>query len=91
MTHTINIADFYCQFVAEYQRLAVVPFELKDEYIDAVSAFDEAYGTNENFTNLVTKFHEYREYKEGSFEMITSDREAGAFMFALKKITEEGE
>lgn len=84
MTYTINFEAFKKRFDAEYDYL----YQRNDDVIgfeEAVSAFDDALENNENFKNFVSKFCDYRQ------DSITSDREAGAFVFALQALTEEGE
>lgn len=76
MTYTINIEEFSKKFSEEYKFL----YDHEDRvagYEEAVSAFDDALHNNENFKRFVSTFCEYRK------DPITSDREAGAFMFAL--------
>lgn len=86
MTITVNIHEFYEKFQQEYKFL----YDHEDRvagYEEAVSAFDDAYNNNQNFINFVSEFNEYRAMKRGFFDMISSDREAGAFMFALEALT----
>lgn len=76
MTYTINIEEFSKKFSEEYDFL----YDHRDNvagYSEAVSAFDDAMSNNENFKRFVSEFCKYRG------DLITSDREAGAFMFAL--------
>lgn len=75
---------FYEKFECEYESLYELYGEC--EVREAVTEFDKVYGIDEDFAGFVTEFHEYREYKTGSFEMISSDREAAAFMLAYKKV-----
>lgn len=80
MTITVNIHEFKEQFDKEYAFL----YDHDDNvagYEEAVSAFDDALGNNDNFKRFVSEFCEYRK------DPITSDREAGAFMFALEILT----
>ena len=80
MTITVNFEAFIEQFNKEYNFL----YEHNDNvagYEEAVSAFDDALQNNENFKHFVSEFCEYC---NGA---ITSDREAGAFMFALEALT----
>lgn len=82
MTYTINIDKFYEQFCKEYDFL----YEHRDNvagFTEAVSAFDDALVNNQNFGRFVNEFNDYRSAKLGYRDMISSDREAGAFMFAL--------
>lgn len=86
MTITVNIDKFYEQYNKEYDFL----YEHRNNvagYEEAVSAFDDALRNNENFINFVSEFNEYRAMKRGFFDVISSDREAGAFMFALEALT----
>lgn len=71
----INIHKFYEQFKKEYKFL----YENDNVcgYEEAVNAFDENL-KNENFAKFVGEFAKYRK------DLISSDREAGAFMFALE-------
>lgn len=76
MTYTINIEEFTRKFNEEYNFL----YDHNDNvagYEEAVSAFDEAMSNNQNFKRFVSDFASYRK------DFISSDREAGAFMFAL--------
>ena len=80
MTITVNIHEFLKQFRKEYDFL----YEHRDNvagYQEAVDAFDNALHGNENFRKFVSEFCEFRK------DPITSDREAGAFMFALETLT----
>ncbi len=79
MTYTINIEEFSKKFSEEYDFL----YDHRDNvagYSEAVSAFDDAMSNNENFKRFVGTFCKYRG------DLITSDREAGAFMFALESL-----
>ena len=72
----INIEEFYQQFCKEYEFL----YNNRDRvagYSEAVSAFDEMIANSENFKAFVGEFCRYRS------DVISSDREAAAFMFAL--------
>lgn len=80
MTITVNIEKFLKKFHEEYSFL----YDHRDSvagYEEAVEAFDNALQNNENFKRFVSEFCEYRK------DPITSDREAGAFMFALEALT----
>ena len=85
MTITVNIDKFYEQFCKEYDFL--YEHDNVAGLTEAVSAFDDALHNNKNFINFVSEFNEYREMKRGFFDVISSDREAGAFMFALEALT----
>lgn len=71
---TINIHDFYKQFIKEYDFLY--------EHDDMVAGYDEALAEGDRFikehSDFVGEFVKYR----GDF--ISSDREVVAFMFALE-------
>lgn len=74
----INIHEFYEQFKKEYKFL----YENYDRvagFDEAVDAFDE-FIQHENGINFVREFNRYRE------DIISSDREAGAFMFAFEAL-----
>ena len=76
MTITVNIHKFKEQFDKEYAFL-YDHYDRVAGFTEAVSAFDDAMSNNENFKRFVSEFCKYRG------DLITSDREAGAFMFAL--------
>lgn len=81
MTHNINIERFLKQFNAEYEFLY--------ENRDAVAGYDEAVDAfclflNDHF-DFVCEFAKYRG------DVISSDREAAAFMFALDIAQAEAE
>ena len=85
MTYTINIDKFYEQFCKEYDFL--YEHDNVAGLTEAVSAFDDALVNNQNFGRFVNEFNDYRSAKLGYRDMISSDREAGAFMFALEALT----
>ncbi len=77
MTKNINIEKFNNQFNKEYDFL----YENHDRvagYREAIKDFDKFFEKNKEF---VCEFVKYR----GDF--ISSDREAGAFMFALEVLS----
>lgn len=81
MSKKINIHTFLEKFGEEYAFLCehddnVAGFE------DAVQAFDESLVENPGF---IATFAEFRG------DLISSDREAAAFMFALDALSEEDE
>ena len=72
----VNIQDFQKRFSDEYDFL----YDHDDNvagYDEAVEAFDDLLESNENFQMFVSDFCAFRN------DPISSDREAGAFMFAL--------
>lgn len=76
----INIHEFLKQFRKEYNFL----YEHRDNvagYREAVRAFDETCEKSESFRAFVREFNEFRE------DLITSNREAAAFMFALEVLS----
>ena len=86
MTITVNIHEFYQKFQQEYKFL----YDHDDNvagYEEAVSAFDDALVNNQQFGRFVEEFNNYRSEKLGYRDMISSDREAGAFMFALEALS----
>lgn len=72
---SINIYEFAKQFNKEYQFL--YEHDNVAGYDEAVDAFDEMM-ENEDFRRFVSGFVSYRQ------DLISSDREAAAFMFALE-------
>lgn len=76
MTITVNLPKLLEKFDQEYEFL-YDNYDRVAGYSEAVDAFDE-FLKNPKFRELVDKFNEYRQ------DFIMSDREAGAFMFALE-------
>ena len=78
MVVTVNLPTLLEKFNQEYSFL----YDTRDHvagFSEAVEAFDESL-KSEKFRELVAKFVEYR------LDFISSDREAGAFMFALESL-----
>ena len=78
MNYNINIEDFVKQFNNEYEFLYHNNNNNVAGYEEAVKMFDKLLNTNESFQEFVGEFVDHI----GDF--ISSDREAGAFMFALE-------
>lgn len=74
---SINIKEFLKQFRKEYSYL-YDNYDRVAGYVEAVYAFDEFAPKHKTF---ISEFTKYR----GDY--VSSDREAAAFMFALKKMT----
>ena len=78
MNYNINIEGFVKQSNKEYEFLYHNNNNNVAGHEEAVKMFDKLLNTNESFQEFVGEFVDYI----GDF--ISSDREAGAFMFALE-------
>ena len=83
---TVNIHKFYEQYLKEYDFL----YNARD-YVagmrEAVVEFDNLIENSKRFRDFVVEFNSYRENRTGFFDIISSDREAAAFMFALDDLS----
>lgn len=74
--YDIPIKDFECRFNKEYGFLYDA-FDRVAGFNEAVSSFDKLIKNNASFKAFVAEFAQHRG------DMITSDREAAAFMYVL--------
>lgn len=74
---SVSIEEFYVKF-GEFYEFLYDNYDRVAGYNEAVDAFDEFLHDNREF---VSEFCKYRQ------DLITSDREAAAFMFALDSLT----
>lgn len=84
MTFNISITNFEERFNREYDFLYDA-YDRVAGFKEAVEAFDRMIKTNDSFRRLVSEFAAYRS------DLISSDREAAAFMFALTNMTDDAD
>ena len=78
---TVDMKKLQAAFTKHYSRLYRTHDDHESgEYLDAVDRFDELSGNDPQFTATVQKFNEY------TSDLISSDREAAAFVMALDEL-----
>lgn len=78
---TVDMKKLQAAFTKHYSRLYHTHDDHESgEYLDAVDRFDELSGNDPQFTATVQKFNEY------TSDLISSDREAAAFVMALDEL-----
>ena len=78
---TVDMKKLQDAFTKHYSRLYRTHDDHESgEYLDAVDRFDELSGNDPQFTATVQKFNEY------TSDLISSDREAAAFVMALDEL-----
>ncbi|MBO1301857.1 hypothetical protein J3353_02350 [Faecalibacterium sp. Marseille-Q4137] len=81
---TVDMKKLQAAFTKHYSRLYHTHDDHESgEYLDAVDRFDELSGNDPQFTATVQKFNEY------TSDLISSDREAAAFVMALDELEKD--
>lgn len=81
---TVDMKKLQAAFTKHYSRLYHTHDDHESgEYLDAVDRFDELSGNDPQFTATVQKFNEH------TSDLISSDREAAAFVMALDELEKD--